>query len=627
MIEPLNLKNISQILFQEDIDSKYAVEEKHFFALDSVAANSPGTFPICPNANKICRAKLGGDNIIVSMSNEKLYLIGEVLNFGFGLCRYIFDSTKGHLRLFSDFPFKKIISFKEDFSMGLDLSTVLQNAGTYNQYANSDGGTAPENSTPNQAPTAENAAPTSGGVQSYQNKQLMIKSAQMFAQGHGYVTGYIVKTGPIKTLRYKKKPDSTKSPQKSAEFLPVETRPSTPVAVAMSLPKGILFKEDGSLAGPTDFINGNFAFDQHGTELVHFVNKVDTAISIIGAIGDRIPEYAPTHTAKGGQHPSASGIISGKESVSYVTLKTVHRNDTTKFSLATTEKKRGLFTTKNFFPLKLARHVSTTFKDNATMDEIIAFNKMVLSPFTYVKDSNTTDEMKILTIQRECPNLLYKHVILSKDAEGKEVEAGREYICPWFIPKTVSLNVEMTKTESDPNGTTSISTSVEKDYAVALNAPQYVPFHSTAAVPLKEIAYVYQVPRKNGTGLTAPKKLFINYFDVADKTKGDFEALRKNVTDPAQANLLPTYEDLTMFNAYKGMLDILKTTYGIGSTAELKAKVANTAYSDGKKKDEAKTRKAFQEFLASNSVNSAILSDFAVMQRELIQADLQNSAR
>lgn len=336
----------------------------------------------------------------------------------------------------------------------------------------------------------------------------------------GYVFGYIAPLGPQLRMQLKKttkKKTETTPAETTYSIVATEAKPTKPLRVLAALPKGICMK-DGRPASPEEIFNCNIDYNGSDTDLAYFCWQNDTAVAYIGAVGNQLPEYAPTHTGDK-QHYSPKDILANKvPNMGYVQIVsrqsknlTIANGDDIKWSLKSTAR-RTLYTPNNFVPLKQLEHIST--KCNSVEDarklNNIAFGSLGLST---IKGSSTT---RLQLAFNECPQVIYKRKYTIVEDGNETVEEGIGSI--YFMYGETDTG-EIDTHEKDEKGNPIMAT---KTYGKTQLS--YIPWYATSAKGSSpETKTVTQIvnkdfqANKSNPNVKRPKNIYI---ELA-KTYGD----------------------------------------------------------------------------------------------------------
>lgn len=246
--------------------------------------------------------------------------------------------------------------------------------------------------------------PQASGVTSHTN-QRQIKSV---ASKYGYLFGYIMKTAPAINIG-----TTTNKDSKDVTIVAKQSKPSQIVSVLIALPKRCCMKR-GMLATPQEIASCNVDFESYDDNDLTYLNlPKDVAVAYLHAIGNVLPEYAPTaNTNK--THWTPIDIASKNQDITHIAAHVTKKSGTNggyNYNFKTDSPRKSLFTQKNHMCLTAQEHVK--IKDNLTDKDAYELNEYAFGHLRNRaprKSANVSSDTDCLTLMMSnCPTQLWAH--------------------------------------------------------------------------------------------------------------------------------------------------------------------------------------------------------------------------
>lgn len=527
-MNPLALKSMDDLKIIADYPLSNAIPERDYFLQQERGDDLEKYYPLGYGVEKVYIAELNGKKLLMQKGKSDFYLIADVHNFGFSLVHYILHTDNRKVRLSDSLPIQQLFHYKEEFTMEASLGglTRLNLNSQLNKGDSSTGYNAVQAGQQEQQQLMQGTGITSSAkVNNAQLKDL--------ATAFGYVIGYISPNGPQLRMQLKKtttkKQDSSRT--ESYSIVAVESKPSKATRVLAALPKGICMK-GGQLASASEIQSGDFDFDADNTDLAYFCWQEKTAIAYIGVLGQKLPEYAPTHTGNK-SHPTPREILTNKaEDLGYVIIvarenKKQGQSSDNKYNwyLKSTAR-RSLYTPTNFLPLKQFEHTSIECK---TEEDVYRLNRVAFSNL----DNNTAKgklQNRLELACTNCPQLIFKrNYEFMQDGQKKEI---KDAIGSSFFMVGEKMEVKSKVKNGDKEE------EVVKEYPKT--SLTYIPWHATnikgvtpEAKAVTQILNKKFEQQKNGN--IRPKNITIDFSETYGDNKYNkywkpYEAFIKTIT-------------------------------------------------------------------------------------------------
>lgn len=484
-MEVLDLKNIKQIIIINELPLNHALHEKDYFALMDNNKDIKNYYLIGNNTIRPYLASINNEKFILSFNKENLFLVGNVSKFGISLVHYLLDMETGNLCLTDDIPIRKL-TLKEDDFMSIQIqqepnkesallnsrlqSLNFNNPNAYTQgMPNPNSGAIPNSNMFNPYSPNSNLGDTSiieqnnqTGISALTHQQL--SKIPTLALLRGYLLGYIVKQAPeiyMKLVKTKEKSGSERYDVRA-----VQSKPSKILKVLLAIPASIATSE-GTLARPSDIRKGDIDFDENNHDVYKIAVSEEIAVAYINALGEKLPEYAPTHVEGQKEHWTAMDIAKNNPNITYVRIrsKIVKRRGSeakeTSFVLMPDSRRRSLLTKNNYFPLKIPEH--TDISQIKTEQDSYEINKMAFLSWT--KKSANKSNTALESAYINCPSIIFKRnyqidtgEVLTDDQGNttKKLSTIEGTCCIYFLPE--NAKIEREDIGSDGKKITSICT-------------------------------------------------------------------------------------------------------------------------------------------------------------------------
>lgn len=373
-----------------------------FFALRNSGSGVGDFYPLPDGVQMWNNGELQNERILVAMLSGDLYMIADEERLGLCLFHYVrkTGSSEGNRWVYCDErPYRRLQTEGRVFLMSNPSTMSLM------QLANQPdrGGVAQPMSMSGLAPSVGLGAPIGDGVSGTADA----RRVQREALANSYVAGYIMGSAPALTLSLTKHKQKDSAPTFS--IAAKESKPSRCLAVLISMPARCC-KKGGSLATPTEIMNGMVDFATGGNGMVHQAFQIKAAISYIAALGGSMAEYAPTAVGAKEQW-SKEAILSEHNDVSYVRVHATENKsnkgniqDRFRFSLRSTHPRRSLYTTGNIVCLRALEHMPVKC---TTEEDAYRLNEAAFGGWRYRKPKTET-ESALEKAFHSCPDQIWE---------------------------------------------------------------------------------------------------------------------------------------------------------------------------------------------------------------------------
>ena len=372
--------------------------EDTFFKMRDSGQDTGDYLPLPSVVPQWSAAMLQGEFVLYSDADDDIFLIADTTNSGLALYHYVFaDKGPFKYRLSYHRPHRTIKPKGEIKIMANPVSSL--NTLMQNYSASMD---LPNGNVPSSSMTPVSSSSNDGGISAGADQRKIQRTALI----NGYVEGYIMGNAPACNMQLVR----TRNGENTVYSIEGrESKPSRPLAVLMTLPARCV-KKGGILASPAEIMNGLVDFtNTPADEYVRQAFPISAAISYIGALGCKIPEYAPNVTESKSQW-TPEDILSERAGVSFVKVHATQRKDTTsstdrfRLSLKTTSDRRTLYTPHNIGCLRAFQHISTKVTSEK---DAYALNESAFGAWRYRHGRN--DSVSVLEKAfANCPSVIWK---------------------------------------------------------------------------------------------------------------------------------------------------------------------------------------------------------------------------
>lgn len=383
--------------------SVQTLDEQQYFALRNAGEDLSQFVPLPAGKHQWYNAYYQGEFVLAIEEPSEAFIICDDAKQGYTMFHYDDDpDNPGMYRYSLTLPTRKLQTERSNNNMPNMLANLASAAGA-NRGLNSMnlGGEVPMQT-------------MGDGVSAITNTRII----QREALAKSYVLGYVMGAAPAMSCvlaRHK-----VKGQDDTFDINAKQSKPTRPLGVFMCLPARCV-KRSGSLASPSEILAGQVDYSTtNPDEVVKQCFGIEAAIGYIYALGERIPEFAPTVSDAKAQW-SQEAILAGAPGVSYVKLVASENKSRTssvqsgfKFALRTTSPRRSLYTEDNIICLRALEHMPV--KAN-TPEEAYAVNESAFGGWRHRHPKTATKDMLSQAIS-ECPSQIWRK---KYDINGKEV--------------------------------------------------------------------------------------------------------------------------------------------------------------------------------------------------------------
>lgn len=321
----------------------------------------------------------------------------------------------------------------------------------------------------------------------------------------GYIVGYIARNGPQTTIAATT--STNKNSSTRIKSLTVkQTKPSSPEAILMGIPKGCILRDSGQLARPNEVNNGEVAGDKYEVDdLVHFAIPRDTACRYLSALGSEATEYQPTHT--GMEHDPEKYEKYYKTYISAINKpRATSKKSSTSFTLRTEDPtRRSFYTPMNVFFLRVAAH--RKFNGIKSVEDEYLWNTHTLAYLGNARSGRNSTGSTLNQLYQDAQSQIFRKSY-TINGETKDNAIGSAF----FIPEN-----SMTIGEGDAERV------IVKQ---ALNViPWHAPRKDSTTKPVESLVWRIEVWNKEGTtSAYRPKQLtYLDYQDGFSKVNAEIK--------------------------------------------------------------------------------------------------------
>lgn len=381
-----------------------------------------------------------GEDILVAMAEKDLFLIAEDTNVGFALFHFVHPMDDGSVWQQSYTLPSRQLQIERSSSTMANPSSLLSMQGAVADAR----GIAPMDLTGGGsvgAPVMTNAADgVSGSVDP--------RRLQREAVAYGYVFGYVMNTAPAITMALSKKSPKNSTPVYS--IVTKESKPQRPLGVLIALPTRCIMR-NRLIATPSEIMAGTVDFNAtDSSAMTYQFFPGDAAVGYIGALGGRLPEYAP-NVSNAKRQWSPEDILAEKAGVSFVRVHaTENKNRTSgsqgqfRFSLKSTSDRRSLYTQHNIMCLRAQVHMPVTCNSE---EDAYKLNEAAFGGWRYRKPKTETKSGLDKAIA-ECPSVIWrKKYTITRDGVPTPVDGIGSVFFMAGQTETTNSGEEVTRRE------------------------------------------------------------------------------------------------------------------------------------------------------------------------------------